>query len=71
MSPSLRCSRRCAIPKPGSSAKARVMAVSWAWAKGSMIEGREHAKKVLAARAGTVQKEEPFGLQVFDCWYAL
>ena len=34
VSPSLRRSRRCAIPRPRSSAKARVMAVSWAWAKG-------------------------------------
>ena len=33
--------------------------------------GPEHAEEVVAPRAGTVQKEEPFGLQVLDCWYAL
>ena len=80
MSPSPpRCSGRCAIPKAvgarslmsRSWARARVMAVSWAWAKRLGDFGPKHAKEVVAPRAGTVQKEEPFGLQVLDCWYAL
>lgn len=32
--------------------------------------GPEHAKKVVALRAGTVQKGEPFGLQVLGCFPA-
>ena len=42
----------------------------WLCRKRLSAFGPEDAKKVVAPRAGTVQKEEPFVLQALDCWYA-
>ena len=74
-----RCSGRCAIPKAVGRKVAHVQKLGKGEGDGCVVGlgkrlgdfGPKHAKKVVAPRAGTVQKEEPFGLQVLDCWYAL